>query len=42
MMEYVVLLLVVSGGCCAAIVVMGVALAKYFAAQQGWLLIPFP
>jgi hypothetical protein len=42
MLEYVVILLVVAGGCCAALVVLGIALARYYAAQQAWLLIPFP
>ena len=42
MLEYVVILLVVAGGACAAIVMIGIAMAKYFAAQQAWLLIPFP
>jgi hypothetical protein len=42
MLEYVVILLVVAGGCCAALVVLGIALARYYATQQAWLLIPFP
>jgi len=42
MLEYVVILLLVAGGAGAAIVMIGIAMAKYFAAQQAWLLIPFP
>jgi Flp pilus assembly pilin Flp len=42
MAEYVVLLVLVAGGASATIVVLGIAMAKYFAAQQAWLLIPFP
>ena len=42
MLEYVVILLLVAGGACAAIVMIGIAMAQYFAAQQAWLLIPFP
>ncbi len=42
MAEYVVLLVLVAGGCCATIVVLGIAMSRYFAAQQAWLLIPFP
>jgi Flp pilus assembly pilin Flp len=42
MLEYVVILLLVAGGASAAIVMIGIAMAQYFAAQQAWLLIPFP
>jgi Flp pilus assembly pilin Flp len=42
MAEYVVLLVLVAGGASATIVVIGMAMSRYFAAQQAWLLIPFP
>lgn len=40
--EYVVVLVLVSTGAALAIAIMGALLARYFAAQQAWLLLPFP
>jgi Flp pilus assembly pilin Flp len=42
MVEYVVVLLLVSGVSCAAIVVLGMAMARFYMAQEAWLAIPFP
>ena len=41
-LEYVVVLLLVSGLACAAILVLGIALARFYMAQEAWLSIPFP
>lgn len=40
--EYVVILVLVSTGAALVIASMGALLARYFAAQQAWLLLPFP
>jgi len=42
MLEYVVVLLLVSGVACAAIVLLGMAMARFYLAQEAWLSIPFP
>jgi hypothetical protein len=42
MLEYVVVLLLVSGLACSAIVVLGMAMTRFFMAQEAWLAIPFP
>jgi len=42
MLEYVVVLLLVSGLACTAIVILGMALARFYMAQEAWLSIPFP
>jgi hypothetical protein len=42
MVEYVVVLLLVSTVACAAIVVLGMAMARFYMAQEAWLGIPFP
>jgi hypothetical protein len=40
--EYVLVLLVVCGAAGSALVLLGLALAKFFAAQEAWLALPFP
>jgi hypothetical protein len=40
--EYVLVLLLVCAGACGALVLLGIALAKFFAAQEAWLSLPFP
>jgi hypothetical protein len=35
-------LLLVSGLACTAIVILGMALARFYMAQEAWLSIPFP
>jgi Flp pilus assembly pilin Flp len=40
--EYVVILVLVSTGAALVIAIMGALVARYFAAQQAWLLLPFP
>jgi Flp pilus assembly pilin Flp len=40
--EYVVILVLVSVGASATIAAMGTLVARFFAAQQAWLLLPFP
>jgi len=42
MLEYVVVLLLVSGLACTAIVILGMAMARFYMAQEAWLAIPFP
>jgi len=42
MLEYVVVLLLVSGLACVAIVILGMAMARFYMAQEAWLSIPFP
>ena len=42
MLEYVVVLLLVSGLACTAIVILGMAMARFYMAQEAWLSIPFP
>lgn len=42
MLEYVVVLLLVSGLACTAIVVLGMAMVRFYMAQEAWLSIPFP
>jgi Flp pilus assembly pilin Flp len=40
--EYVVILVLVSAGASLVIATLGALIARYFAAQQAWLLLPFP
>lgn len=40
--EYVVILVLVSTGACLVIASLGALVARFFAAQQAWLLLPFP
>jgi hypothetical protein len=40
--EYVLVLLLVCAGAGGALVLLGIALAKFFAAQEAWLSLPFP
>jgi hypothetical protein len=42
MLEYVVVLLLVAGSACATIVLMGIAMARFFDAQEAWISIPIP
>jgi hypothetical protein len=39
--EYVLVLLLVCAGAGGALVLLGIALAKFFAAQEAWLSLPF-
>lgn len=40
--EYVMVLLLVCVGAGGALVLLGIALAKFFGAQEAWLGLPFP
>ena len=40
--EYVMVLLVVCGAAGSALVLLGLGLAKFYAAQEAWLSLPFP
>jgi hypothetical protein len=42
MAEYAVILVLVTIGAAWAVAWMAVALGRYYAAQQAWLLLPFP
>jgi Flp pilus assembly pilin Flp len=42
MVEYVVVLVLVVTGASAVLVLLGVAMARFYAAQQAWLLLPLP
>jgi hypothetical protein len=42
MLEYVVVLLLVAGSACATIVMMGIAMARFYDAQEAWISIPLP
>ncbi len=40
--EYTVILVLVSTGASLVIAALGALVARFFAAQQAWLLLPFP
>lgn len=40
--EYVLVLLLVGSAAGAALVLLGIALTRFFAAQEAWLGLPFP
>ena len=42
MLEYVTVLLLVSGLACTAIVILGMAMARFYMAQEAWLGMPIP
>ena len=42
MAEYAVILVLVTIGAAWAVAWMAVSLARYYSAQQAWLLVPFP
>jgi len=41
-LEYVTVLLLVSGLACTAIVILGMAMARFYMAQEAWLGMPIP